>query len=80
MTFVAIGALRDKHNIYAESKIRECLYFSRNLVLHFRRNGSRFREQRYTVSSPVCPTGVTHVLLHVKVIPDIDLDSISFMC
>ena len=47
--------------IYTESQIREPLYFSRNFVLHFRRNGSRIREQRYTVSSPVCPTVVVHM-------------------
>ena len=29
---------------------------------------------------PICPTGVMHVLLGVEVTPDIDLDSISFMC
>ena len=27
--------------IYAEPKIRECLYFSRNMLLHFRRNVSK---------------------------------------
>ena len=32
--------------ICTEPKIREHLYFSRNLVLNFRRNGSRFLEQR----------------------------------
>ena len=43
------------------------------LALHFGRNGSRFREQGYTISSPVSPTGVVHVLLHVKVTSDIDM-------
>ena len=52
---------------HAEPKLRQPLYFSSNLVLHFRRNGSRFREQRYCVSSPVCQTGVVHVLLQVEV-------------
>ena len=46
-------------------------------MLHFRRNDSRFCEQKYTISSSVCPTGVVNVLLHVEVTPDIDLDSIS---
>ena len=31
-------------------------------------------------TSPACPTGVVHVLLHVEVTPHIDLDSISFIC
>ena len=52
---------------HAEPKLRQPLYFSRYLLLHFRRNASRFREQRYCVSSPVCQTGVVHVLLQVKV-------------
>ena len=42
-------------------KIRKPLYFSRNLVLQFRRNGSRFQLQRYAISSSV------HGLLHVEV-------------
>ena len=46
-------------------------------MLHFRRNGSRFREQLYAISSPVYPTGVVHVLLHVKVTSHIDVDSIT---
>ena len=54
--------------------------FSRNLVLHFKRNGSRFIEQRNTLSFSVCQIGVMHVLLHVEITPDIDLDFISFIC
>ena len=30
------------------------------------------------VSSPACSTGVVHVLLHMNVTPDIDLDSIKY--
>ena len=52
---------------HTEPKMKEPLYFSRNFVLHLRRNASRFREQRYAVSSRVCQTGVVHVLLHVEV-------------
>ena len=48
------------------------------VVLHFRRNSSRFREQRYTISSSVCPTGVVHWLRHVEVTPDNDFNSIYF--
>ena len=39
--------------LYAEPKIKEPLYFSGNLVLHFKRNGSRLREQRYAVCTTV---------------------------
>ena len=31
------------------------------------------------ISSPVCPTGVMHVLLHVEVTPNIDLDSMKIL-
>ena len=54
--------------------------FSMNLVMQFRSNDSRFREQRYAIFYSVCPTCVVRVFLHVAVTPDIDLDSISFMC
>ena len=30
------------------------------------------------VSTPVCPTGVVHVFLHVEVTPEIDLDSMKY--
>ena len=60
-------------------KIKEPFNFSRKLVVHFRRNCSRFREQRYAISSSVCPTGVMHGLLHVEVVPDFVNNSIFFM-
>ena len=59
--------------ILEEPKIREPLYFSWNLVLHFRRNGNRFREQSYAISSSVCPTCVVQGLLRVEVTPDIEV-------
>ena len=37
-----------------------------------------FQQRAYITS--VCVTGVIHVLLQVQVTPDIDLDSISFVC
>ena len=49
-------------------------------MLHFMRNGNKFREQRYAISSSLCPEGVEHGLLRVEVTSDIDLGSISFMC
>ena len=61
--------------IYAEPKIREYLYLSRNLVLHFRMNGGRFREQRYAYHLQY-----DRQVLCMDVTPDIDLDSISFIC
>ena len=66
--------------IHRTPKIKEPLYFSRNSVLYFRRNGSRFREQRYAITSPVCQTGAVHGLLHEEVTPDTGFDSISFIC
>ena len=66
--------------IYTEPKTRERFFFSRNLVLHFRKNDSRFREQISTISSSVCSTGVMHGLLHMEVTSYLDLDYTSFMC
>ena len=43
-------------HIYTQNPI----FSFRNLVLHFRRNGSRFWKQGYAVSSLVCPTGAVH--------------------
>ena len=70
---------RSHYNKYAEPKIRERLYLSRNLVLHLR-NCSRFWEQRSAISSLECPTSNLHVFLHVEVTPNTNIDSISFIC
>ena len=64
--------------VHVVPKIRECLHFSGNRVFYFRRNGSRFQERRYVISSLVWPTGVVYRFLLVEVTHDID--SISFMC
>ena len=42
-------------------------------MMRFRRNDSRLHEQRYVVSSPLCPAGAAYMLLHVEITPDIDL-------
>ena len=69
------------YNTYIRrSQNKGTLVFLEELVLYFRRNGSRFREQRYAITSPVCLTGAVHVLLHEEVTPDTGLDSISFIC
>ena len=46
-----------KHLFYAEPKMRERLYFSRDLLLHFRRNGSKFRRLKHAIVSLLCQTG-----------------------
>ena len=71
----------DSYNTYIHrSQNKGSLAFLKELVLYFRRNGSRFLEQRYAITSPVCLTGAVHVFLHEEVTPDTGFDSISFIC
>ena len=63
-----------ENKINAEPEIRERLCIPKNLVLHFKRNDSRFKR-----SSSECPIGIVHGLLHVEVTSDIDLIKTQYL-